>query len=164
VDLERGEALADRHQLDDVDVHVRGLAGRPFDRGGDVAGGQRLGSGVDGSGSLAVAGGRLQSEGQPRVVDQDVDLGEVGREFGREPLDAGAVAHVEGQREQDVGTEFLGQVGEPLGPPRRRDDPVAQRREPAGGSGPEAGARAGDEYSSHGMHPSAPAWRYRAAE
>jgi hypothetical protein len=263
VDLERGEALADRHQLDDVDVHVRGLAGRPFDRGGDVVGGQRLGSGVDGRGPLAVAaeahlrefgapgqarfdtghpdsgavqvgaqvqaelvherlgravdvaarvrvgagdraevdhvpaaardhlrqertghvdqaravgfdhllplvevglGGRLQSEGQPRVVDQDVDLGEVGREFGREPLDAGAVAHVEGQREQDVGTEFLGQVGEPLGPPRRRDDPVAQRREPAGGSGPEAGARAGDEYSSHGMHPSAPAWRYRAAE
>src|ERR1700722_2884904 len=46
VDLERGEALADRHQLDDVDVHVRGLAGSPIDRGGGVGGGQRRDPGV----------------------------------------------------------------------------------------------------------------------
>src|ERR1700733_8720228 len=69
VDLERGEALADRHQLDDVDVHVRGLAGRPLDRGGDVVGGQGLGSGVDGAGPPAVAAeahfGKLGAAGQP---------------------------------------------------------------------------------------------------
>src|ERR1700722_5608455 len=70
VDLERGEALADRHQLDNVDVHVRGLAGRPLDRGGDVVGGQRLGTGVDGPGPLAGTGGAhlggLGVDGQPR--------------------------------------------------------------------------------------------------
>src|ERR1700733_10341427 len=81
VDLERGEALADRHQLDDVDVHVRGLAGRPLDRGRDVVGGQRLDTGVDGPGPLAVAAEahlrELGAAGQPRLDARYPDSGAV---------------------------------------------------------------------------------------
>src|SRR5580658_1909703 len=81
VDLERSEALADRHELDDVDVHVRGLAGRPFDRGGDVVGGQRLGSGVDGAGLRTVAAEahlrELGAAGQPGFDAGHPDSGAV---------------------------------------------------------------------------------------
>jgi hypothetical protein len=100
--------------------------------------------------SSAVSGCVPAYTAAARVVDQDVDLGKVRRKLGREALDAGAVPDVESQREQDAGAEFLGQIGEPLGPPRGSDDPVPEGREPAGGRGPETGARAGDEYSPHG--------------
>ena len=77
MDLERGEALADRHQLDGIDVHVGGLARRPLDRGGDVLGGQRPHSGVHGGGPLAVAaeahGGELGTAAQPGFDAGDPD-------------------------------------------------------------------------------------------
>ena len=96
-------------------------------------------------------GGGLQPEGQARVVDQDVDLGELGRQRGGDPLHTGPVPDVEGQREQDAGSELVGQGAEPLGPAGRGDHPVAAGGEPPGGRGAEARACAGDENSPHGM-------------
>src|ERR1700683_1517308 len=80
VDLERGEALGDRHQLDNVDVHMGRLAGGPVDGGRDVVGGQRLGPGVHAAGPLAVAEahvGELGAADQARFDAGHPDSGAV---------------------------------------------------------------------------------------
>ena len=76
---QRSEGLAGWHQLDDVDIDVRGACGYPMNGFGDVFRGERLGSFVDVLSFLLVAFEanlrKFSSSSEARLDISDADRG-----------------------------------------------------------------------------------------